>query len=78
MSKPFQFSMRRLFSATALFCVSMGLLAATPRVESGIVHLACFFGGFVAFGTAVGTMFGRPLAGAVVTLAGLAAVALLA
>jgi hypothetical protein len=78
MSKPFQFSMRRMLVAVALFCLSMGLFGQIPRATSSDGKLGLFFGGFIALGAAIGTMFGRPLWGMVVSLVGVVAVALLA
>jgi hypothetical protein len=61
MSKPFQFSMRRMLAAVALFCVAAGLFAAVPRTTQGLVSWAELVGGLIALGTAFGALFGRPL-----------------
>ena len=78
MSKPFQFSLRRMFGAVALFCLSMGLFGQIPRAALTDAKLELFFGGFIAFGAAIGAIFVRPLWGAAVSLVGVVAVALFA
>ena len=42
MKKTFQFSMRRLFAAVALFCVAAALLAAMPHSKGSMIGLAEF------------------------------------
>ena len=66
MSKPFQFSMQRMFLATIFFCLAAWCFSALVRFatqgDAGPAQLS-LLGLFVFVGAAVGTISGRPLAG---------------
>jgi hypothetical protein len=67
MSKPFQFSMRRLFASVALFCVTTGLLRTAwdlgsnhpdsewSGIMAGLLVVAAIFG----LGATIGAMIGN-------------------
>jgi hypothetical protein len=65
MSKPFQFSMRSLFYATALFCIGAWEFAAAD-FRLGYLLWILFF---AIFGAALGIMWSRPVTGALSSVA---------
>jgi hypothetical protein len=66
MSKPFQFSMRRMICAVGLFCVAACLFSylfrEKPRDVVSVVSL--IVSGCAGIGAAVGAIVGRPVLGA--------------
>jgi hypothetical protein len=64
MSKPFQFTMRRMFGAVVLLTIAFRLLMLFLAMgfDSGILPPLLYFGFFVAGGAAYGCFDGRPLA----------------
>jgi hypothetical protein len=68
MSKPFQFSMRRMFVAVALFCVAVGVLPKADRYYNNVVmedgrgeglFALMQAAGCVAIGAAIGVILRR-------------------
>jgi hypothetical protein len=76
-SKPFQFSMRRLFLAVALFCIAAWAVSRPVSDVDGLPISVLMIGAALAAATAaVGTLFGKSLDGlavgfAVCTLVGI-------
>ena len=66
MSQPFQFSMRSLFAATALFCIGAWEFAAAD-FSLGYIFWVLIF---AIIGAALGMMWAKPVAGALSGVAG--------
>jgi hypothetical protein len=81
MSKPFQFSMRRMFGAVGCFCVAACLFSYLLREKLSdiVVVVSLIMLGFAGIGAAVGFIVGRPVFGAFIGAAiGIAYIALTA